>query len=510
MAILFLKWRVFGSIYSNITQYVLTLFLNSVLYIYNILNYFGDIMKIVNCIRFVKWICAVSSIFAIIFTSTSCSAHITTALPSVDLKENGHITQLHDYDSPYTICYENSDNTYSMYIFSAPIQYKTDSGYAVIDNAVVKSKKEGYVFENKANDIKTYFRKSPQEFCRVERKDEYIEFMPEDSKGFSDAKHIAYTNMYGTKVDAVRYERKDLDLVFYPVRSGIKMEVVLKEKPKSGTFTYFLQTHGSSAINKQNGYVLFKNGNSNAALVYQPLVAYQKKEGEEQLDISSTMEVGGGFGVYTVKINLNPDILDDVDLQYPLKFDPSFELYLNKMPDSGVYSEAPSMNAYLSALDIVGTHDLLGYCRQFKRFRFNYVLNCYPDTILSSTYVLQDLTGFSSTTTLSLRELSQQWSSTKLSWSQMSCDGNDIMKMDFQSGKLSIDLTSFTKDCFADRSGTKESQGLLLYGKEEKGTVDYRVFGSSDNAEYPPYLVLELSELPRNFYVRDNINPPMN
>ena len=455
-------------------------------------------------------LCGVYIAAILMLTSCQNAKSAYTVLADIGIKSNGHTTQLHDYDSPYTICYENQDGTYSMYIFSAPIQYKTDSGYAVIDNAIVKSKKDGYIFENKANDIKTYFRKSPQGFFRIEREDGYIEFMPEDCKGFSEAKHITYTNIYGTKVDAVRYERKDIDLVFYPVRSGIKMEVVLKEKPKSGPFTYFVQTQGSSAVNDQNGYVLFKNGNSNAALVYQPLVSYQMKEGGNQLDISSTMEVGGGSGVYTVKIHLNQDILDDENLQYPVKFDPSFELYLNKMPDSGVYSEMPSMNAYLSALDIVGTHDLLGYCRQFKRFRFNYVLNCSPDTILSSTYILQDLTGFSATTTLSLKELNQQWSSTRLSWSQMSCDGNELMNIDFQSGKLFIDLTSFTKDCFADRSGTKESQGLLFYGKEEKGTVDYRAFGSSDNSEYPPYLVLQLSELPRKFYVRDNINPPMN
>ena len=30
--------------------------------------------------------------------------------------------QLHEYGSLYTICYENMDKAYSMYIFSSPIQ----------------------------------------------------------------------------------------------------------------------------------------------------------------------------------------------------------------------------------------------------------------------------------------------------------------------------------------------------------------------------------------------------
>ena len=359
-------------------------------------------------------LCSVYIAAILMLTSCQNAKSAYTVLADIGIKSNGHTTQLHDYDSPYTICYENQDGTYSMYIFSAPIQYKTDSGYAVIDNAIVKSKNEGYIFENKANDIKTYFRKSPQGFFRIEREDGYIEFMPEDCKGFSEAKHITYTNMYGTKVDAVRYELKDIDLVFYPVRSGIKMEVVLKEKPKSGPFTYFVQTQGSSAVNDQNGYILFKNGNSNAALVYQPLVAYQTKEGGNQLDISSTMEVGGGSGVYTVKIHLNQDILDDENLQYPVKFDPSFELYLNKMPDTSVYSNF-NTNSYLRHYAVVGEHPELGEGWEYIRLRLRYLFTLHTNKVDSAFFYIPIL-QIHNDNGLLLKQVDQFWSSTNIVW----------------------------------------------------------------------------------------------
>ena len=59
--------------------------------------------------------------------------------------------------TPYTVGYPNRDGTYSLYIFSSPVQYPTGDGYAVIDNTVVASGKEGFAYENKANEIKAYF-----------------------------------------------------------------------------------------------------------------------------------------------------------------------------------------------------------------------------------------------------------------------------------------------------------------------------------------------------------------
>ena len=60
-------------------------------------------------------------------------------------------------NTPYTVGYPNRDGTYSLYIFSSPVQYPTGDGYAVIDNTVVASGKEGSAYENKANEIKAYF-----------------------------------------------------------------------------------------------------------------------------------------------------------------------------------------------------------------------------------------------------------------------------------------------------------------------------------------------------------------
>lgn len=40
-----------------------------------------------------------------------------------------HTEKLADFDSPYTLCVKNEDETYSFFIFASPIQYKEEQNY---------------------------------------------------------------------------------------------------------------------------------------------------------------------------------------------------------------------------------------------------------------------------------------------------------------------------------------------------------------------------------------------
>lgn len=441
------------------------------------------------------------NIFLLIYL-TGCDEYSHTAV--VGIPETGHVKQLPQYNSPYTICYENRDGTYSMYIFSAPIQYKTDTGeYALIDNTVVESSKDGFAYENKANTIKTYFPKSLQDFFRVEEGSRYIAFLPEDIEGFSEAKHVSYTNMYGTIVDAVRYEREDMDYVFYPVRSGIKMEVVLKEEPKSNSFTYFVQTYAKMFENQQNGYVLFKNGSTPAALVYQPLVQYQTGKEGTKLDISSTMDVDGGTGFSIIHLYLDPEMLENADVQYPIKFDPSFELYCNKIPDTSVYSGTDT-NSYLRHYAVIGEHPQLGEGWEYIRLRLNYLMTVSPESIQSAAYYAKRLWGDSSLSKSQAYIPAEQWSSTQMLWTNRSLPSTALAgKTEIRNGYIRLSMDEFIRDCARDPNWETESIGFLM--KMEEPHL-YGVLSSSDHSLYSTFLEITLSEPPAYFEAKENIN----
>lgn len=435
------------------------------------------------------------NIFLLIYL-TGCDEYSHTAVAGIP--ETGHVKQLPQYNSPYTICYENRDGTYSMYIFSAPIQYKTDTGeYALIDNTVVESSKDGFAYENKANTIKTYFPKSLQDFFRVEEGSRYIAFLPEDIEGFSEAKHVSYTNMYGTIVDAVRYEREDMDYVFYPVRSGIKMEVVLKEEPKSNSFTYFVQTYAQVFENRQNGYVLFKSGSTPAALVYQPLVQYQTGKEGTKLDISSTMDVDGGTGFSIIHLYLDPEMLENADVQYPIKFDPSFELYCNKIPDTSVYSNF-NTNSYLRHYAVIGKHPELGEGWEYVRMRLNKMMMMTENNLINAEYHVYELYSSIKNPFIELSTIEQDWSSTRMIWSDRIIPVKSA-SYSYKSGFF--DITEYVKSCLSDQSEATETNGLIL-----QANGSFTILASSDNCLFCPYVHMKLIEKPLAFVPLDNIN----
>lgn len=429
-----------------------------------------------------------------------------TTISQIDLDANGHIKQLADYNSPYTICYENKDTTYSMYIFTSPIQYKTEVGeYAIIDNRIVRTEKPGFYYENKANNIKTYFPKKLFDPFRVEKNTTFLEFVLNwDVNGFSDAKQLDYTNMYGDKVNAVVYARKDMDLVFYPTKAGIKSEIVLKTKTVSNEFSFTIKSSAVSYENKQNGYILFKNGSENESIIYQPLVQYMTNKGQ-QLDVTAQMNISREEENDHVTIAINEGILRNVETKHPIKLDLSFDMYLNKMPDSTVYSKH-DINNYLASYAIVGEHSVYGEGWHYLRFRLQWFIFLDSNKISSATYYSYSLYGSVKNTKIGIFNMDENWTSSQIIWSTRKKQSTKYCENAMrQNGYNEFDISQYIKKSFEDKYGIEETCGLMFKSETEN---TYAFLATSDNALYSPFLKINLKVLPTAFIPRENINPP--
>ena len=431
---------------------------------------------------------------------------LINAISQIDTSNK--VQQLHEYDSPYTICYQNPDGTYSFYVFSSPIQYKTSNGYEIIDNTVVESSDKNYTFENKANNIKTYFPVSLSDSFKIAHNDDFLEFkVQDDVTGFSEAKKLMYTNMYGDIVSAVIYERSDMDMVFYPTKAGIKSEIVLKEKTEVNQYIFSVTGNSNNYQNNQNGYILFKDGKRNVGLIYAPLIKGTKEKYDEDgnnFSLHSTFDVVHENNNYTVSVKIDDNLINN-ESTYPVKFDPSIELYLSKQPDSGVYSKQEKTNSYLKSISIIGNSDSLGMGIQYIRFRFNYFLSCDPNSVISSFYHIRSLSNFSSCEKIYIYKLNKDWSSTGLNWNNKIDYGEKITDQIIDKSKnIKFEITEFTKKCFSDKTWMTESNGVLLKGSDNN---TYRVFTSSDNSLYSPYVEINLKSLPSSFTCREDINP---
>ena len=179
---------------------------------------------------------------------------------------------------------------------------------------------------------------------------------------------------------------------------------------------------------------------------------------------------------------------------YPVKLDPSFEIYTEKIPDSSVYSEFDT-NAYLRHYEVVGHHPALGEGWTYVRFRLNTYFHAAPADILSAEYCVRELYTSGAVKTAFYKPL-YQWNSQSVVWSDRVPEDKRVSaKSRTQASVRAYDITEFVRDCVEFYSWETELMGLLLKAEEDEG---FRIFASSDHALYSPYVVVRLKTRPES------------
>ena len=431
------------------------------------------------------------------------SVETSSTVVRIDLKSNGHKQLLTDYSSPYTLAYRNKDDTYTLYIFSAPVQYQKNGQYFLIDTSIVKSKRADYSFENKEGDIKTYFPESLDRPFLIESETNQFSFQVEkNASSYQKGKQILHTNMYGDPVEAVLYEGSSCDLAFYSTRAGIQMEVIFKENPIDINFMVITDY---ALLDTQNGYYVLADQGERVGMLCQPMTSYQK--GKEvsfctPSKIQANRQEGWVLAVYSAETDEAESSRDG----YPIRLSAAFELYRNKLPDSSVYSNSEA-NMFLSPYAVIGMDPIYGEGWHYVRSRFRYFSESIkPSSIQSCTYNTYLLSKNSlETGKITAYKLEEQWSSTSMLWNTRNQVYGDCLSEGLEDDKLLVfDMTQLAKDSMKDLELFTESTGFLLK-KDSMEPAD--IIATSDNAEYIPYFRLDLNALPQDFSIHENINP---
>lgn len=298
-------------------------------------------------------------------------------------------------------------------------------------------------------------------------------------------------------MSSVVYESADIDLVFYPTKAGIRSEVTLKNRPKINILKYHVKTTADCYEDKNNGYILFKKGGENQNLIYQPLVKYRNSK-DSELEVTTQINIERKENGYDVEMILNQSVFNNTD--YPVKLDPSFEMYLNKMPDTSIYSKFHT-NSYLRHFAVVGNHPILGEGWDYIRFRINYFMTMPSSNILSTKYYFASLGNKSKCL---LYQMENDWSSVNMLWKDRSIPTQKVSESNMHKANLYnyFDITSLTKKYFDDGNQIQESYGGMIKSSDN----GINVIASSDHCLYSPYLVINMKEEPIYFKAQDNIN----
>lgn len=441
------------------------------------------------------------SILCLLFLLSGCAGpssqvQVSPALSAIPENE-GLSEQLHIYDSPYTACFRNPGGGCSLFVFASPVQYKSSGKFEWIDNHVVESQQEGYAYENKANRIKTYFPASLHKNFKIQSPDQDMEISFQIEQDFSQAEKRGYQNLYGDMVEAVVYSNASAHLAFYPHKSGIRAELTLTERPEEDELHFTISMPDAAAgCSKGREYLLFRDEDSNVrGVFYAPII--QASNGiltvsQADIRVQETED-------FCYQITVPLDCAEAA--QYPIKWDISFEHYLNKMPDSTAYENKAS--AYLSSYSAVGVHPHWGAGEHFLRMRIRYFMDTHADNVISAQYRVKSLSR-EGPSDYQLVEPAEQWSSQRLSWRAVN-EGDLVAEAAAEPSYFRFDITDFVKACLRDQGSFTESRGVILKSASPSG---YRYFATSDHALYPPYIRIDLKEEPWYFTVRENINPP--
>ncbi|MBQ7047089.1 MAG: hypothetical protein IJN85_05055 [Oscillospiraceae bacterium] len=455
------------------------------------------LIKIIESwIRMTKRLLSIVLLISLVFSFAACGGEQSAVVDATkDIWLIDEENKLSEFDSPYTAGYQNEDGTFTLYIFSAPVQYKVgNKKYSPIDNSLVTSEKKDYAFENKANSVKVYFPKELSGEFLVKRGFESVSFKLKETESLQGEK-LEYINMYGDTVQAVSYKDAHVDYVFYPTNAGIKMEFVLKDNTASDKYEMdfdFSQKNISSEINKK--YVTFVKKDKVKSIFYPSL----------------NMDNNGTLTPNIIDCKENTVVLTaEHKSEYPIKVDASFELYENKLPDSTVNSNNEP-NSYLSNYFWTTNDSSNGMTRQYTRLRINYFFKTNAENIKSASFNIKALDKLNKENihdrNVVLQNVCSQWSSTKLSWEEQGMRYDTISENPAQgmNGYCLFEITNFMKECVSDINSMSESWGLAILDEDENTTPTF--FASSDNTLYPTYIKIEMKSLPDEFYLKDNIN----
>lgn len=439
-----------------------------------------------------KYIVSIIALITLI-SSSGCSEGAVSS--SSNIQEKYEYTKFIDMDTPYTMCFQNTDGTYTMFIYAAPVQYYDGEMYQPIDNTIIESDHENYAYENKANSIKSYFPEKITDGFLIENDKFSLEFnIDTQNSEFTSGELTDYTSVYGQKIQAVFYESNDYSLYFYFSNAGIEMETVsekgIKKTPE--ILIDYDNDYGKAREDYQNGYIALRRGNGFNdidAVIYGP---FCKTDDNYEIELTPDIEQvdENQWG-----ITYNFDDVQTVINQ-------SIVLYTSNMPDSCAYSDF-AQNQYLARFAYIGNSELLGEGLDYLRYRLDYYLYLDPDKVIDASYNFKAVSEADADKFV-VNENLDQWSSTGLSWKKRNTAFSKIKTKCIKSenGYYSLDITDYAKKCFADETWMTESYGITLGYDGEMQAV-----ASSDNPMFVPYLQIDLSAMPGGFYPMEDINP---
>lgn len=397
-------------------------------------------------------------------------------IPEKEFKENSHISiDTAAETDEFSLVYNNSDGTKTLYVFATPVQYLKDGKYQLIDNALTDSE-NGYLFENKSNDIKTFYPDMKnQKDLLLQFGEKKISMQPLANQEIPQKQNK--TSILGFNQEMVQYyEENGVRILYFTTNLGLKCHIEIEKPVNVLEFAFDLSTQLTMDSSNPRYFLFRDEFNQTAGILYQPVILDKNGEvlAEELAEITPELN-----SEESAKFHLSISPTAEKK-QYPLTAEFTLNMYKGNQVDSSINSRNPNSNQYLENYLYIGADQQHGEAESYIRFETNVMDNYISQyDIRSIDYLFYGLNKQKSD--LSLYQCDAHWSSTKITWNTRQRFETELKPVEKETGiGYRVDVMELVKQW--PNSHVLQDNGFMLKAKP----YEWEAVASADNGYMGP------------------------
>lgn len=240
-----------------------------------------------------------------------------------------HTRRLTELEELNTYVFANADGTRSVYMMHENVKYIDKNGVIKEKDISLTNKAGGFGIAQ--NDIELFIPNNPVQGIDFEYAGFTIKLTPQNltvtASAVQSDNSIVYNEAYG----------KNTKLVYTPLLSGVKEDIVLTEYTADAAYTFVLETDGLRLYNDGNRYYLAASGKAEPIFYLGEIVIYDAI-GKPDMGTMTVETISEGQK-YLLTVIANDEFLSDPTTVYPVTIDPS--ITVSDSDTSGSIIDAP-------------------------------------------------------------------------------------------------------------------------------------------------------------------------
>lgn len=422
-------------------------------------------------------------------TEISEESMILRYIDSSQFNAAKHVQRLIEMEDLNTYVFANADGTRSIYTMHENVKYVDEDGTVREKDISLKSKTGGFGTER--NNVELFIPNNPIQGIDLEYSGFAVKLIPQGLINIMSAAQtdnsVVYDKAYG----------ENTKLVYTPMLSGVKEDIVLTEYTANVTYTFILETDGLSVYEDEGDYYLASSKNADPVFYLGEILIYDAV-GKPAVG-TMTVEAVTEEQKYLLTVTADDDFLSDSTTVYPVTIDPSITVSdsttTGSIIDAPIFAGYPSSNFGTFIYNSVGTTSAsYGVGRTVVKLSGLTDSDAF-DTITANqitnvTFYAKEASG-TNTQYINLHPLTNNttWTESTVTWNNVGSFNTSVNYGNtmYNNQWTAFNITNLVKEW--KRGTYSANAGFIMTNENE---TNYKCFCSSEysTSSYRPYVVL--------------------